>query len=264
MGDPIKCINSTFVISREHYKKFPFHDSLSVGKISGVLKEKSTNKLYYEFYNFEVHPDNPPPLESGDYLRHLVSKMQSTNEKISGIHWTVKSTPMQPIKRRKRQTYAYLDKNGNVIEANEDGCYIDEDGNVIDTDGSYLLQESNNEINDDDGNTMMKRSGDDDDYYSSSDDDQPRPRRRARTSSKVVPIRKKKQADTQQADDSDNSDDQSLLSSSSNEEEDIHSSSDDSLEIDGDDNSLFNSFNTLKNTKNNRKKSSSRVSILLL
>jgi hypothetical protein len=130
---------------------------LLIGKISaGVLKKgKSTNKLYYEFYNFQVHPDNPPPLESSDYLRHLVSKMQSTKMKKSpeftGLSSQMKDTPKQTIKRRKRLTYEYLDKTViHLFEANEDGCYIDEEGNVIDADGSCFFQESNNEINDDD------------------------------------------------------------------------------------------------------------------
>jgi hypothetical protein len=121
MGDPIKCIHSTFVTSKEHHKKFPFHNLLSVGKISGVLQERSSKQLYYEFYDYNKYPHYPPPLGSNEYLKHLVSKMQSTNEEVSGIHWTVKDTPNQPIRRRKRKTYAYLDNNGNIIEANEDG-----------------------------------------------------------------------------------------------------------------------------------------------
>lgn len=38
MGDPVQCISATFNVSRKHFKKFEFHESLDVGKISGIYK----------------------------------------------------------------------------------------------------------------------------------------------------------------------------------------------------------------------------------
>ncbi|MFY7730221.1 MAG: hypothetical protein ACOVRN_11945 [Flavobacterium sp.] len=269
MGDPVMCIDSTFVISKDHYKKFPFHDILRVGKISGVLLERRTKDKYFEFYNLEKYPENPPPLGSTDYLRHLVHKMQTTNEKLSGIHWTVKDTPKEPVRRRKRNTYAYLDKNGNVIEANEDGTYIDGEGNVIDSNGSYLVKDPRNDDND-----MIELSDVDDDDNTSSDDDyQPRPRRRSSSAKAVLDY-----------DGSDNDDESALSGSEYNDNnEDLNDNDDESassgseyndnnkdlnywrysdsevgdLDSSTTTNSLFNSFNSSKNPKGASKNKSS-------
>jgi RNase P/RNase MRP subunit p29 len=247
MGDPIKCMHSTFLTSRDHFRKFPFHVVLSVGKISGVLQERKTKKLYYEFYNYDMYPDNPPPLGSNDYLRHSVSSMQSTNEKISGIHWTVKDTPKQTIRRRKRKTYAYLDKNGNVIEANEDGNYVDAEGKMIDTNGSYVLQQET--LLETNGN--IQQCDNEVDSSGSSDDDQPTPRRR--TSAFKAVTRNKKNSNTQQQhyySERESEDDETLLSTSDEEEGSIckktHSSDDEESDDDmltSKGKSLFNSFN---------------------
>ena len=37
MGDPILCVSGTFTVSRKHFRKFEYNDTLDVGKISGFL-----------------------------------------------------------------------------------------------------------------------------------------------------------------------------------------------------------------------------------
>jgi hypothetical protein len=54
--------------------------------------DRGTGVKFFEFYNLEMFPDNPPPIGSQEYLYVPISRMLATAESKTGIKWTRIST----------------------------------------------------------------------------------------------------------------------------------------------------------------------------
>jgi len=104
LGDPILCAGATFTISRKYSRKFLFSDELEVGKIHSIVRRHGSSVPFFKFYNLLEYPDQPPVQGSSSYKYHECEKMMSTNEKITGIKWTARSSGA-PKNRARKQFY---------------------------------------------------------------------------------------------------------------------------------------------------------------
>ena len=127
-GDPILCIGATFTVSKKHGKKFQYYREIETGKILSiaalfililiyiylcfldVLKNIEDNTIYFQFYNIDDFSDAPPPINDSESLYMLpIVTMMSTSEKITGIHWTVKSSSnVARNPRIKKRTWEFV------------------------------------------------------------------------------------------------------------------------------------------------------------
>jgi len=97
------CVGATFTVSRKHSRKFLYGDELQVGKIHSVVRRHGSSVAHFKFYNLLDYPDSTPVQGSCSYMYHECDKMLSTNEKKTGIKWTVKNTGAR--KSRSRTQY---------------------------------------------------------------------------------------------------------------------------------------------------------------
>lgn len=91
----------------------------------GVVMDRDTGVKFFElFYNLEMFPDNPPPIESQEYLYVPISRMLATDESKTGIKWTRISTRENPTPRIRRQTWEYVVDTSSYNEGNDisSGC----------------------------------------------------------------------------------------------------------------------------------------------
>jgi hypothetical protein len=96
---------ATFTVSRKYGHKFLFGDELEVGKIHSVVRRHGSSTPFFKFYNLLNYPEHPPPLGSSSFMYHQCEQMMSTNEKITGIKWTAKSSGTNVTKKRARKTF---------------------------------------------------------------------------------------------------------------------------------------------------------------
>jgi hypothetical protein len=70
--------------------------------------KRDTGEIFFELYNLEMFPEDPPPAGSIELLRVPIDKMLATAESKTGIKWTRVSTREIPVKRIRRQTWEYV------------------------------------------------------------------------------------------------------------------------------------------------------------
>ena len=105
LGDPILCVGATFTISRKYSHKFLFGDEFELGKIHSVVRRHGSSAPFFKFYNMLDFPDHPPPLGSSSFMYNQCEAMMSTNEKVTGIKWTARSSTAGTRASRPRKQF---------------------------------------------------------------------------------------------------------------------------------------------------------------
>ena len=105
LGDPILCVGATFTISRKYSHKFLFGDEFELGKIHSVVRRHGSSAPFFKFYNMLDFPDHPPPLGSSSFMYNQCEAMMSTNEKVTGIKWTARSSTASTRASRPRKQF---------------------------------------------------------------------------------------------------------------------------------------------------------------
>ena len=79
--------------------------------------KRDGGEKFFEFFDFEKFPNEPPPEGSEEYFLVPILKMMPTAEQKTGIKWTRQSTKENPTKRAKRVTWEWVTKDNEECDS---------------------------------------------------------------------------------------------------------------------------------------------------